>query len=137
MNPPGKENKAKISISNNILLMDANELRKNGIKGVRLHLALALRSLPVDVIMVLLIVFYSILIIFYFSIVDTFFSDYLNVFLSIELCFLGVFVIEVVLHIRAYRMLYLKDCWNIFDVVIIILSVVFVFLDLFITDSSI
>jgi hypothetical protein len=86
---------------------------------------------------VLLIVFYSILIIFYFSIVDTFFSDYLYVFLIIELCFLGVFVIEVLTHIIAYRMLYLKDCWNIFDVVIIILSVVFVFLDLFITDSSI
>lgn len=55
--------------------MDANELEKKGINGGRLHLAMGLRSLPVDVIMILMIIAYSILIIFYFSVVDTYFSN--------------------------------------------------------------
>jgi hypothetical protein len=116
--------------------MDSNELMKNGINGGRLHLALALRSLPADVIMVLLIIVYSILIIFYFSIVDTFFPDDTHIFMIVELVLLGLFVVEVILHIVAYGVLYVKDCWNIFDMIIIILSIVFVFLDLFISDGD-
>lgn len=116
--------------------MDPNELEKNGIKGGRLHLALGLRSLPVDIIMVLMIIVYSILIILYFAVVDTYFSDNTTIFKIIELCLLGLFVIETILHIVAYGVLYIKDCWNIFDMIIITLSIIFVFLDLYLDDSS-
>lgn len=54
----------------------------------------------------------------------------------IEICLLALFVIEVMLHIVAYGVLYIKDCWNIFDMIIIILSIMFVFLDLYIPETN-
>ena len=41
-----------------------------------------------------------------------------------------MFVLEIALHLYSFRCLYLKDYWNIADIFIIILSIVFVCLDL-------
>lgn len=46
-------------------------------------------------------------------------------------------MVEIILHFVAFKLLYLKDYWNIFDMFIIILSVAFVLLDIFIDNSVI
>lgn len=53
-----------------------------------------------------------------------------------EIAILGVFVVEIFLHVLAYKMLYFKDYWNIFDLVIILVSYLFVFLDMFTDNDS-
>ena len=52
------------------------------------------------------------------------------------MCILGIFVVEIVLHVLAFRMLYLKDYWNVLDIVIIIISIVFVLLDILLDQKS-
>jgi len=103
-----------------------------------LKIALILRSKPFDVGMILLIVLYTALIFIFFAFVDTFFNDdsSQNIFYIIELCILGIFCFEIFFHIVGYGLLYLKDNWNIFDIVIIILSIIFVFLDIFVNNSA-
>jgi len=54
----------------------------------------------------------------------------------IELSILGLFVIEISLHIFAYNMMYLRDVWNLIDFIVIILSVLFVLLDMYLPDSG-
>jgi len=49
---------------------------------------------------------------------------------------LGIFVIEIALHIYAYNLLYLRDIWNLIDFIVILLSVLFVLLDMFLPDSG-
>ena len=43
---------------------------------------------------------------------------------------MGVFVIDIIMHINAFRLLYLIDIWNILDLIVIILSIGLVLLDL-------
>lgn len=111
--------------------MDSEELKKVGVTGGRLELAMLLRSLPADIIMIIIIIIFAILMIFYFSFVDSFFKEQEYIFQYIEFTILGLFVIEIVLHIIAYGKLYIMDCWNLFDIVIIILSLAFLFVDVF------
>ena len=47
-----------------------------------------------------------------------------------------MFVIEILLHLVAYHCIYFTDYWNIFDLVIIVISYVFVFLDMFVDNDS-
>jgi hypothetical protein len=54
----------------------------------------------------------------------------------IELSILGIFSIEIALHIIGYGLLYFRDKWNIFDIFIIMLSISFVFLDIFINNKA-
>jgi hypothetical protein len=49
-----------------------------------------------------------------------------NLFHFIEILILFIFVIEIAAHIIGYGKLYLKDYWNIFDMIVIILSIAFV-----------
>jgi hypothetical protein len=49
---------------------------------------------------------------------------------------LGIFCIDISLHIIALGKLYLKDYWNSFDLLIIILSLLFVFLDIFVDNKA-
>ena len=49
---------------------------------------------------------------------------------------LGLFVIEIVSHIYAYGILYLRDVWNILDIIIILISIAFVLMDLLIETNS-
>ncbi|CDW90418.1 3 5-cyclic nucleotide phosphodiesterase family protein [Stylonychia lemnae] len=129
--------KNKITVSRNYLLMDKVELEKNGIIGWKLNLAMLLRSKAYDLLMIILIVLYTILIFIYFAFADTYFSDESNqvVFYIIELSILGIFCVEIGLHLIAFKSLYLKDFWNIFDLFIIILSLTFVLLDIFVENS--
>lgn len=115
--------------------MDFDELKKAGISPWRLRLIKLLRSRFIDISMIILIVLYTILIFLFFAIVDTFLDNTgVIIFYIIELSILGIFCIDIGLHITAYGTLYMKDKWNIFDIVIIILSLVFVFLDLFVNN---
>lgn len=96
-----------------------------------------LRSKPYDIFMIILIVLYTILIFLFFAFVDTFMSNTNEtIFYIIELSILGIFCVEIAVHVIALGRLYMRDVWNIFDLVIIILSLVFVFLDMF-NDNSI
>ena len=49
---------------------------------------------------------------------------------------LGVFVIEIGLHIFAFHIHYLADWLNILDIVIIILSIIFVLLDILLAADN-
>lgn len=117
--------------------MDPDELKKAGINGSRLKLALMLRSKPFDIAMIILIVLYTVLIFLFFAFVDTFAdSSNIIIFYIIELSILGIFCLEIALHLFGYGKLYLKDNWNIFDIIIIILSLTFVFLDIYVNNSA-
>lgn len=110
---------------------------KNGVKGCRLSLAMLLISKPYDIFMIILIILYTVLIFLFFGLVDTVFAGTSNqtIFYIIELIILGIFCVEIALHVIALGKLYMRDCWNIFDIVIIILSLLFVLLDMFNDDS--
>lgn len=47
---------------------------------------------------------------------------------------MGVFVLDIVIHIFGYCLLYVKDYWNIVDFIIIMLSLAFIFLVINIDD---
>jgi Ion transport protein len=49
---------------------------------------------------------------------------------------LGLFCCEIFVNVLAYGVLYMKDLWNIFDIIIIILSLAFVLLDLLVNNST-
>ena len=49
---------------------------------------------------------------------------------------LGIFVVEIILHTFAYWVLYLRDPWNIADIVIILISIAFVLVDLTAKSNS-
>ena len=57
-------------------------------------------------------------------------------FYIIELIILGIFVIEIALHIFSYHCLYLEDMWNLFDFIVIILSIIFVLLDMSLAGTN-
>ena len=117
--------------------MEPDELIKAGIRGWRLKLVNLLRSKLFDVSMIILIILYTILIFLFFAIVDNFLSsDDVTIFYIIELIILGIFCLEIALHITGYGMLYLKDNWNVFDIFIIMLSLIFVFLDIFVNNAA-
>ena len=118
------------------MIMDENELISFGIRGNRLTLTKHLRSKPYDVLMIILIVLYTLLIFLILSLVDSFFNNIQDVFYIIELAILGVFCVDITLHIIALGKLYLREYWNIVDLAIIILSVIFVLLDLFVNNTA-
>ena len=96
-----------------------------------------LRSKPYDIFMIILIVLYTILIFLFFAFADSFFSgSNLVIFYIIELTILGIFAVEIALHIIALLGLYIRDYWNILDLSIIILSFLFVFLDIYVKNSA-
>lgn len=95
-----------------------------------------LRSKIYDISMIILIIIYTVLILVQFALEEQDFYMRVQDQMSIlELCILGVFVIEIGLHFYSYRLLYLKDYWNIADIVVIILSILFDLLDLFLQNS--
>lgn len=49
---------------------------------------------------------------------------------------MGCFSVEIILSIIAYHGLYFKDKWNIFDLLIIIVSIIFVLLDIFVNNKA-
>ena len=117
--------------------MDKDELKRSGIVGRRLKIAMALKSKPYDIFMIILIIFYTLLIFLFFAFADSYFQDdkNQNIFYIIELSILGIFCVEIAFHLFAFKCLYFKDYWNIFDLCIIILSLIFVFLDIFVNND--
>jgi Ion transport protein len=80
----------------------------------------------------MVITLYSLLIFLYLAFDDYLFpKENLVIFYAIELAILGLFVIDILLHLVSFRCLYLQDSWNLFDMLIIILCLAFVFLDMF------
>ena len=126
----------KIAIAKSYLLMDKNELIKNGITGWRLKLVMLMRTKPYDISMVILIISYSLLILLFFALVDTNLTGEQSIFFIIELSLLSIFALEIILHLVSLRCLYMRDCWNIFDMIIILLSFMFVFLDIFVNNAK-
>lgn len=53
-----------------------------------------------------------------------------RMFVGIELVILGIFVVDICLHGITYGMIYMRDPWNIIDIVIIAVSIAAVVLDL-------
>lgn len=135
--PPKPKEEKRLVLQKNFLLLDDDELSKLGIVGFRFKLALALRSKFYDVFMIILIVFYTLLIFMYFTFDGASFlqGDNITKFYIFEICILGIFVAEILLHFISYRCLYFEDYWNIFDIIVIIISYIFVFLDMYVTNS--
>ena len=131
-----QKGKKKLAFRNrNYLLMDDKELANNGLSPFRISLASILRSKPYDIIMITLIVVYCLLIFLFFAFEGQNLEEVLKVFTNVELGILGIFVVEITLHLYAFRCLYLIDMWNIFDLLVIILSIAFVVLDLYVTNK--
>lgn len=104
-----------------------------------------LKTKAYDVFMIILIIIYTLLIFVFFAFDDVSActesekqskEDRELIFYIIELAILGLFVIEIALHIYAYNLLYLRDIWNLIDFIVIILSVIFVLLDMFLPESG-
>lgn len=89
--------------------------------------------------MIILIILYTMLIFVYFGMEET---EWVQtgggeeVFYIIELCILGLFVLEILIFVSIYHCLYLKDMWNLFDLIVIILSILFVLLDMLVDNNS-
>jgi len=115
------------------------------VRGFRKSIALLLKTKAYDVLMIILIIIYTLLIFVFFAYDDVSAcsteerrnqKDREIIFYIIELVILGMFVIEIALHIYAYNLLYLRDVWNLIDFIVILLSVLFVLLDMFLPDSG-
>ena len=92
-----------------------------------------------DLFMIGLIIVYTLLVLIQLSIDDSILDDSPTgkaVFFIIELVILGIFIVDISLHSYAFGELYLKDPWNISDILVIALSIVFVCLDLMIKDED-
>lgn len=126
-----KKDDKKIKMNTNYLLMDSNELVKNGITGRRLRIAEFLQTKIYDIFVIILIILYTLLIFVYFALDGTDIKEdqYKITLYIIEIVILAFFVIDITLHVSAFFTLYLRDCWNIFDLIVIILSILFVVLD--------
>ena len=126
-------------IQKDILLMDKEDLEKIGIVGRRLTLATLLKSRAYDIIMIILIIMYTLLIFVYFAFDCNYFEENPEdekIFLIIEIVILGIFCVEIFLNIVAFHWWYLKDPWNFFDLVIIIISIIFVLLDVYVENNA-
>ena len=107
------------------------------IKGIRGSVARATQSKVYDITMIILIVGYTLLVLVQFGLDgQDFYDDIKNTIYVIELCILGIFVIEIFLHICAFHIHYLEDWLNILDIVVIILSIIFVLLDILLDEDN-
>jgi hypothetical protein len=55
----------------------------------------------------------------------------------VELSILGVFIFEILLCVWAFGCFYLSDWWNIFDIIVILLSLAFVLLEMTLDNKKI
>lgn len=84
-----------------------------------------------------MILLYTILIFVFFALDGTDIQeDHGDIFYYIEIVILFIFSIEITLQTIALGKIYLCDPWNIFDLIIIILSVAFVFMEIYIESKA-
>mmetsp|Transcript_7290 Transcript_7290/g.6444 ORF Transcript_7290/g.6444 Transcript_7290/m.6444 type:complete len:125 (-) Transcript_7290:721-1095(-) len=124
--------------------MEPKDLQQFGITGWRLSIAEFIRTKIYDIFVIVLIVIYTLLIFVYFILDGTELEEdeeanekVQNSLYVIEIVILAFFVIDIGLHISAFCGLYLKDFWNIFDLVVIILSIVFVVADFKVDNKTV
>ena len=97
-----------------------------------------MRSKAIDIFIIVLILLYTLLVIVYLAIEDVI-EDHRAVELSLqitELVFLFIFCVEISLNLIGFGMFFIKDWWNIADVTVILLAIIFVILDMTLDDSS-
>ena len=56
--------------------------------------------------------------------------------LCVELVILGIFVIEIGLNLYSYGCKYLKDLWNLFDFIVILVSIAFVIIEMTVDNDG-
>lgn len=146
-----KEDK-KLALRMNYMLMDKEDLAMNNIHGCRQDLACVLMTKCYDIFMIILICYYSTCMVAYLIVEDMVIVTYSDdgetvddlkmaqlverIFVINELIVLGSFCLDISLHIIAYGKYYLIDYWNIFDVIIILINVLFVVLDIYDDEGS-
>jgi cAMP-specific phosphodiesterase 4/calcium/calmodulin-dependent 3',5'-cyclic nucleotide phosphodiesterase len=118
--------------------MTDSEFASYGLSGFRLRLANILRSKIYDYMQIGIIAVYAALIILYLVFDDGSILDESQlVFLYyLEIALLSFFILDITLYIISFRLLYLRDTWNIIDIVVITLSIAFVLLDIFSSSQS-
>ena len=96
-----------------------------------------MRSKPVDIFIIILILLYTLLVIVYLAIDDVIEeSDTAVLVLQVvELVFLFIFCIEITLNLVGFGVLFIKDYWNIADMTVILLAIIFVICDMLLRDS--
>ena len=105
----------------------------------RESLAVFMLSKPIELTVIILIIVYA-LYVFVAIGIEGFIEDDEKAVLSlqiVELIILGLFLLEVSLKFIAFRKIYLCDIWNIFDIAVILVSIVFVVLEIILKDSNI
>mmetsp|Transcript_42277 Transcript_42277/g.30471 ORF Transcript_42277/g.30471 Transcript_42277/m.30471 type:complete len:219 (+) Transcript_42277:324-980(+) len=135
----------------NYMLMDKEDLAMHGIQGCRSDLACVLMTKCYDVFMIILICYYSTCMVIYLIVEDMVIITYENeteeidlqsaelverIFVINELVVLASFCLDITLHIIAYGKYYLVDYWNIFDVIIIFINILFVVLDIYDVEGN-
>ena len=123
----------------NYLNVSAKELKEDyNIGECRRRVANFMRSKPVDVFIITLILLYTLLVVVYLAIDDEIEDNHgAEISLQIvELVFLFIFCIEISLNLIGFGCLFIKDYWNIADITVILLAIAFVILDMVLDDSS-
>jgi len=84
-----------------------------------------------------MILIYTVLIVLYLTFDgDLTDSKMLTTLYAIEIALLCLFVIDIVMQVYAFRIMYVLEPWNIADMVVIVLMLVFVLLDIFSTNQA-
>ena len=86
-------------------------------------------SQKLDAIILAFILVYTVIVFINVSFEDNI-SDYKIYILIVELVILTIFGIEISLKICAFRMVFLKDPWNIFDIIIVILCYILTIIEI-------
>lgn len=143
INPEGT--KAKKDKSNpfkkkvTYLNVTTKELREDFKVGKwRAAVATFMRSKPIDIFIIVLILLYTLLVLVYLAFGDEI-SKKKKIEISLqitELVFLFIFWVEISFNFLGFGVLFIKDWWNIADITVILLAIVFVILDMILADSS-
>jgi len=114
------------------------DLEELNISQWRINIANFMRSKPVDIFIIALILLYTLLVIVYLAIEDLIDDDKTveTTLQIVELVFLFIFWVEITLNLIGFGILFLKDYWNIADITVILLAIAFVILDMTLDDSS-
>ena len=139
----------ELKMRSNYLTMDREDLMKSGIHGNRLKLSLLLASKGYDIAQIILIVIYCILMVVTFLVEDIIYENaecvnnetgekseaqtnqknVIDVLVFLEIVILLFFVLDILVHIVGYGLIFLKDYWNMVDAVVILVNIVFVIVD--------
>ena len=133
-----------MQMRSNYLTMDKDDMVRSGISGNRLKLSLMLSSKNYDIFQIVLIVIYCFLMIVTFMVEDIFYADqkcdkdfvpskeyiiFHNMLILAEILILLVFTLDIGLHICGYGWIFLQDCWNLVDAVVILFNILLVIVD--------